>query len=66
MKTLIALSTALLLSFTVPAYAGSNPEPVKKHQRHDMMTKKKKHKKHNKKKKSMNRGRKGKGCNMVE
>lgn len=66
MKTLIALATALLLSFTVPAYAGTNPEPVNKNDRHSMMTKKKKHKKHHKKKKSMNRGRKGKGCNMVE
>lgn len=65
MKTLIALSTALLLSFVAPAYAGANPEPVTKHHRHKMMTKKKKHKKHNNKK-GMTRGRKGKSCGMVE
>lgn len=49
MKTLIALSTALLLAFTAPAYAGNNPEPVNKNNRHTMMTKKKKHKKNGKK-----------------
>lgn len=45
MKTLIALSTALLLAFTAPAYAGDKPVPVSKNNRHSMMTKRKKHKK---------------------
>lgn len=64
MKTLIALSTALLLSFVAPeAYAG-NPDPVNKGNRHHMMTKKKKHKK-NKKNKKTTRSRRNKGCDMV-
>jgi len=61
MKILIALSTAMLLSFTAPVYAGSNPDPVNRNHRHEMMTKKKKNKKHNKKK-GMSRSRKDKGC----
>jgi hypothetical protein len=63
MKTLIALSAALLLSFTAPAYAGN--VPVNKKDRQHMMTKKKKHKKPGKKNKKMNRGR-SKGCDMVQ
>lgn len=66
MKTLIALSAAMLLAFTVPAYAGSNPEPVKDYKRHDMMTKKKKKNKKHNKKKGMSRGRKEKGCPGVQ
>jgi hypothetical protein len=65
MKTLIALSTALLLSFVAPAYAGNGPTPVSKGNRHAMMTKKKKHKKPGKKKRKMSR-RNSKGCDMVQ
>lgn len=62
MKTLIALSTALLLAFTAPAYAGNKPEPVNKSNRHSMMTKKKKHKKPGKKKLFGNRERGKASC----
>ena len=64
MKTLIALCTALLLSFVAPVYAAS-PEPVSKGHRHKMMTmKKKKPKKHGKKKKMSRRNKKG--CGLGE
>jgi hypothetical protein len=65
MKSLIALSAALLMSFTVPAFAASNPDPVNINHRHDMMTKKKKNKKHNKKK-GMSRSRKEHACPGVQ
>lgn len=66
MKTLIALSTALMLSFVAPAYAANGPTPVSKGDRHEMMTKKKKHKKHGKKKKKMSRRNNSKGCGLGE
>lgn len=64
MKTLIALSAALMLSFTVPAYAADRPEPVRKGDRHFMMTKKKKNKKPKKNKKMSRRN--NKGCDMIQ
>jgi predicted secreted Zn-dependent protease len=66
MKTLITLSTALLLSFVAPAYAANGPTPVNKSDRQTMMTKKKKHKKHGKKKKKMSRRNNNKGCGLGE
>lgn len=60
MKTLIALSAALLLAFTAPVHAGN--VPVKKKHRQEMMTKKKKPNKTGKKKSHRSRG---KGCDMV-
>jgi len=44
MKTLIALSTALLLLVGAPVYASGKP-PVNQKDRHAMIFKKKKHKK---------------------
>lgn len=62
MKTIIALSAALLLSFAAPAYASNGPTPVSKKDQHEMMTKKKKNKKHNKKKNRKLRLRGEKTC----
>jgi hypothetical protein len=66
MKTLITLTTVLMLSFVAPAYAGHGPTPVSKSDRHAMMTKKKKHKKPGKKKKVKHSRRNSKGCGLGE
>lgn len=62
MKTIIALTTALLLSFVAPVSA-AGPTPVSKKDRHEMMTKKKKNKKHKLFKNKMKRKRGHRDCN---
>lgn len=62
MKTIITLSTALLLSFVAPAYASSDPGPLSKKDRNEMMTKKKKNKKNKKGFRLFHRDRDSKTC----
>lgn len=67
MKTIIAISTALLLFAGAPIYAAGNP-PVNKKDRHAVIFKKKKHKKPKAKKMNQRKmiRKAGKSCSGLE